>query len=428
MTALAVPLVLPTELHCAPSTSSAPAGTGRGSVNVSTIAALVVAGAGVPVVKHGSRKARAPRSGSADLLEALGVTIAPGPDVVARCVVEAGFGFCFAPAFHPALAAVAPVRVALGIRTVFNFLGPMANPARVRAPAPRRVRPRPPSTCWPRSSAHRGARTRSSSAARTGSTRSSISGADARPRGHRRRHRRLSTAEPLEPAAHGVAPRRSTRSAAATRRATRRSRARCSPAGRGAVRDVVVLNAAAALVAADRCDSVDDGLELAAESLGERRGPSCPRARRRAQLDELTDAPADPLSRADHRVVASGADVGLVRDEQTAAEARPGHPDAHDALEGGELVAHGLDAGRRDARSRRGGSRGPRRGAARARARSPERSASRAASTRAHSVTTWRARRTKPLVVEAPEVGEGRAAERAAEAAAAMAHSSRRVA
>jgi anthranilate phosphoribosyltransferase len=106
-------------------------GDGAGSVNVSTMAALVVAGAGVPVVKHGSRKASSD-VGSADLLEVLGVTLAPGPEVVARCVEDAGFGFCFAPAFHPALAAVAPVRAALGIRTVFNFLGPMANPAAVR--------------------------------------------------------------------------------------------------------------------------------------------------------------------------------------------------------------------------------------------------------------------------------------------------------
>jgi len=130
MTALGVRLELPSDLADRAVDVVGTGGDGAGTVNVSTMSALVVAGAGVPVVKHGSRKASS-LVGAADLLEALGVTIAPGPDVVARCVLEAGFGFCFAPAFHPALAAVAPVRAALGVRTVFNFLGPMANPAGV---------------------------------------------------------------------------------------------------------------------------------------------------------------------------------------------------------------------------------------------------------------------------------------------------------
>jgi anthranilate phosphoribosyltransferase len=130
MTALGVPLELPGELHARAVDVVGTGGDRAASINVSTLAALVVAACGVPVVKHGSRKASS-TVGSADLLEALGVTIAPGPPVVARCVAEVGFGFCFAPAFHPALAAVAPVRTALGVRTVFNYLGPMANPARV---------------------------------------------------------------------------------------------------------------------------------------------------------------------------------------------------------------------------------------------------------------------------------------------------------
>jgi anthranilate phosphoribosyltransferase len=109
-------------------------GTGgdrSGTINISTIAALVVAGAGVPVCKHGGR-ASSSKAGSADLLEALGVNIELSPDGVARCIGEAGIGFCFAPRFHPSMRHAGPTRRELGVATVFNFLGPLANPARVR--------------------------------------------------------------------------------------------------------------------------------------------------------------------------------------------------------------------------------------------------------------------------------------------------------
>ncbi|MFP5224942.1 MAG: anthranilate phosphoribosyltransferase [Actinomycetota bacterium] len=103
-------------------------GDGSGSVNISTIAALVVAGAGVPVAKHGNRAASS-ECGSADVLEALGVVIDLEPAAVADCIREAGIGFCFAPRFHPAMRFVGPVRRELGVRTVFNLLGPLSNPA-----------------------------------------------------------------------------------------------------------------------------------------------------------------------------------------------------------------------------------------------------------------------------------------------------------
>jgi anthranilate phosphoribosyltransferase len=109
-------------------------GTGgdrSGTVNISTLAALVVAGSGVRVAKHGNRAASS-ACGSADVLEALGVTIDLGPSGVARCVDEAGIGFCFAPKFHPALRFAGPARRELGTPTTFNFLGPLANPAGVR--------------------------------------------------------------------------------------------------------------------------------------------------------------------------------------------------------------------------------------------------------------------------------------------------------
>ncbi len=101
------------------------------SVNVSTLAALVVAGAGGRVCKHGNRAASS-RSGSADVLEALGVALEVEPATVARCVEIAGVGFCFAPRFNPAMRHAGPPRRELGIATAFNYLGPVTNPARVR--------------------------------------------------------------------------------------------------------------------------------------------------------------------------------------------------------------------------------------------------------------------------------------------------------
>jgi len=101
------------------------------TINASTVAALVVAGAGAKVCKHGNRS-QSSQCGSADLLEALGVVIDLGPAGVAACVDRAGMGFCFAPRYHPAFRHVGPVRRELGVPTVFNFLGPVANPARVR--------------------------------------------------------------------------------------------------------------------------------------------------------------------------------------------------------------------------------------------------------------------------------------------------------
>jgi anthranilate phosphoribosyltransferase len=101
------------------------------SINVSTMAAIVVAGAGVPVCKHGARAASS-QCGAADVLEELGVAIELSPNAVLRCITEVGIGFCLAPRFHPAFRFAAPSRREIGIATVFNLLGPMANPGRVR--------------------------------------------------------------------------------------------------------------------------------------------------------------------------------------------------------------------------------------------------------------------------------------------------------
>jgi anthranilate phosphoribosyltransferase len=110
-------------------------GTGGAIVktfNISTAAALVAAGAGVYVAKHGNRGITS-KCGSADVLDELGVNIDPGPHVVAECIQQARIGFMFAPKFHPAMKFVQPIRKSLDFRTAFNILGPLANPAKVKA-------------------------------------------------------------------------------------------------------------------------------------------------------------------------------------------------------------------------------------------------------------------------------------------------------
>src|SRR5690606_5192887 len=106
-------------------------GDGAGTYNISTLAAIIVAGAGVPVAKHGNR-ALSSKSGTADALSCLGVNLDASPAGIARCVREAGLGFMFAQQHHPAMKHVGPSRVELGTRTIFNLLGPLSNPGGVK--------------------------------------------------------------------------------------------------------------------------------------------------------------------------------------------------------------------------------------------------------------------------------------------------------
>ncbi|MCC5993624.1 MAG: anthranilate phosphoribosyltransferase [Rhodobacteraceae bacterium] len=106
-------------------------GDGKGTLNISTATAFVVAGAGVPVAKHGNRNLSS-KSGAADALGSLGINVMVGPDIVERALTEAGIGFMMAPMHHPAMRHVGPVRMELGTRTIFNILGPLTNPAGVK--------------------------------------------------------------------------------------------------------------------------------------------------------------------------------------------------------------------------------------------------------------------------------------------------------
>lgn len=126
MRAAAVPITVPSGVLV---DTCGTGGDKLDTFNISTVTALIVAGAGVRVAKHGNRGSTS-RCGSADLLEKLGVKIDPEPAVVARCIDEVGFGFLFAQKFHPAMKHVSPARKRLGFRTIFNLLGPLTNPAK----------------------------------------------------------------------------------------------------------------------------------------------------------------------------------------------------------------------------------------------------------------------------------------------------------
>jgi anthranilate phosphoribosyltransferase len=238
-------------------------GTGgdeSGSINVSTAAAFVVAGAGCKVAKHGNR-AISSRAGSADVLEALGVRLEVGADGVARCIDEVGIGFMFAQAFHPAMRYANAPRREIGIRTVFNILGPLTNPARARHQVVGVGDP----GLLPKMAGALGA---------LGSRHALVV--------HGQGMDELTISGPTRVAElvggmvreYEVAPEEvglqrwpvdAIRGGTAEQNASALRRILAGESGAG--RDVVLLNAAAALLAADRVDSLQAGVQCAAESI-----------------------------------------------------------------------------------------------------------------------------------------------------------------
>lgn len=240
-------------------------GTGgdrRHSINVSTMAALIVAGAGVPVCKHGGRAASS-ASGSADVLESLGVVIDLGPAGVARCVTEAGMGFAFAPRFHPAMRHVGPVRRELGVATVFNFLGPLANPARARRQVIGVADPAMAEKMAGALAAN-GALSAMVVWGHDGLDELSTLGRSSvlalGPEGQMRRFE-------VDPTELGLAPASLADLVGGDPRFNADVVRRVLDGERGPHRDIVALNAAAGLVVAGRADRLADGLELAMSSL-----------------------------------------------------------------------------------------------------------------------------------------------------------------
>jgi anthranilate phosphoribosyltransferase len=239
-------------------------GDGSNSFNISTVAALVVAGAGVPVAKHGNRAASS-RCGSAELLEALGVNLAAPPQRMARAVVEVGMGFLFARACHPAMARVAPLRARLGIRTLFNRLGPLCNPMRVRRQL---VGVADPALLEPtlRALAELGAECAWVVHGEDGLDELSL-GARSQVLALENGVVRRFAVEPGQ-----IAPRAGREQLAGGDAAQNARIARAILGGeKGPARDAVVLNAAAALCVAGRAGSLEEGAGLAARSLDQGR-------------------------------------------------------------------------------------------------------------------------------------------------------------
>jgi anthranilate phosphoribosyltransferase len=253
-------------------------GTGgdrTGTFNVSTAAALVCAGAGARVAKHGNRAASS-KCGSADVLEALGVKIDLAPGAVADCIASAGIGFCFAPVFHPAMRHAAGPRRELGVATIFNFLGPMTNPAGATRQA---LGVSDPDMVEKMVETLR----------RLGSSHViSFHGSDGLDE--------LATSGPshvvelvdgemrrweLDPADHGI-PRASLEDIAGGSPEANASAIRAVLDGEaGPRRDIVVLNAAAGLLAADLAEGMDEALALGGEAIDG--------GRARAALDKLIE-------------------------------------------------------------------------------------------------------------------------------------------
>lgn len=230
------------------------------SINVSTMAAIVTAAAGVPVCKHGARAASS-QCGTADVLEALGVAVELSPQGVLKCVQEANIGFCLAPRYHPAFRFAAPSRKEIGIPTVFNLLGPMANPGRVRHQLIGVANPMVAERMLASLRLHGSKRAwvvhgNGLDELTTTGTSTVLALEDGAVRSFT-----------VDPVALGLAPAITDELVGGTPDVNAAHARRVMAGDHGAHRDIVVLNAAAALVVAGEADSIEKGLVLAAEAI-----------------------------------------------------------------------------------------------------------------------------------------------------------------
>lgn len=236
-------------------------GDGAGTLNVSTAAAFVVVACGVPVAKHGNR-AMSSRTGAADVLEYLGVPIINDPAAAKRSLIKPGFAFLFAPAYHPAMKHVAPVRKELGFRTMFNLLGPLCNPAGVRRQLMGIF-----AENWLEPVAH--------VLAELGAEKAwVVHGADGLDEMTTTGITRVAVLEQGRVSLREITPedaglKRSSLSAlkGGTAEENGRTIRELFAGAKNAFRDIVLLNAGAALVVADRAHSIAEGVALAAEAL-----------------------------------------------------------------------------------------------------------------------------------------------------------------
>jgi anthranilate phosphoribosyltransferase len=257
------------------------------SVNVSTMAAIVTAGAGVPVCKHGARAASS-KCGTADVLEALGVAIDLSPAGVRRCVEEAGIGFCLAPSYHPAFRFAAPSRREIGIPTVFNLLGPMANPGRVRRQLIGVANPAVAERMLASLRIHGSVKAwvvhgNGLDELTTTGVSTVLALEDD--------HVRSFTVDPVQLGLAPAIPEELTGGEPAQNADAVR---RVMNGEHGAHRNIVVLNAAAALVVAGRADSMEEGLEQAATSIDS--GAAAAALARMVEVSQSAAAEAVPAS------------------------------------------------------------------------------------------------------------------------------------
>ena len=230
------------------------------SINVSTMAAIVTAAAGVPVCKHGARAASS-QCGTADVLEALGVAVELSPQAVLQCVEQANIGFCLAPRYHPAFRFAAPSRKEIGIPTVFNLLGPMANPGRVRHQLIGVANPQVAERMLASLRLHGSKRAwvvhgNGLDELTTTGTSTVLALEDGAVRSFT-----------VDPVALGLAPAITDELVGGTPDVNAAHVRRVLAGDHGAHRDIVVLNAAAALVVAGDADSLEKGLVLAADAI-----------------------------------------------------------------------------------------------------------------------------------------------------------------